>query len=399
MSSNKIIHLLQPTTIGTSIPLRNRICMASLTRNRCIDDNKPTEASVQHYATRAKDGTGLIISEGIFIYINGCDWLHSPMLFKPEHVEPWKKVTDAVHKEGGKIFCQTWHPGRSQNENIPMLKAANYPVLAPSSIPRASGRYHLLEGNHGHSRNVTEITDPKEIIEQYKNSVKLAKQAGFDGIEILAQGDYLLHNFLLSRSNQRTDKYGGSTENRCRFVLEVIDAILETWSPESVGIKVSPSDILGDTVSPYTETSETYSYLIKQVVARGLGYICLSRRGCIPDSQPGGIPVVRPPGTELPENYDILDDFGHLIKFPGSKTSLMVNSLYTADEAERLVRDDKIDLVAFGRPFIYNPDVVTRIKRGSPLATNERGGFVYYGPYNDISEGYNDWPFDSQNSQ
>lgn len=113
MSANTITHLLQPTVLGESLNLRNRICMASLTRNRCIDNNKPTDASAQHYAARAKDGTGLIVAEGIFVYLNGCDWLHTPVMFKAEHVEPWKKVTDAVHREGGKIFFQPWHAGEN----------------------------------------------------------------------------------------------------------------------------------------------------------------------------------------------------------------------------------------------------------------------------------------------
>lgn len=159
-------HLLQPAALGDSIPLRTRICMSSLTRNRCIDNNKPTESSARHYATRAKDGTGLIITEGIFIYLQGTDWIHTPVLFNDEHAQAWKKVTDAVHQEGGKIVAQAWHAGkasrqpshqrrcalsfqrtgRCQNENMPMLKENDYPVLAPSNIPSSGGKYRLIEG-------------------------------------------------------------------------------------------------------------------------------------------------------------------------------------------------------------------------------------------------------------
>ncbi|KAH7112103.1 hypothetical protein B0J11DRAFT_542664 [Dendryphion nanum] len=379
--------LLQPFDMGNSISLRNRVCMSSMTRNRCIHDNKPTGASARHYATRARDGTGLIITEGIFIYLNGCDFLHSPVLFKEEHAVAWKQVTDAVHQEGGKIIAQLWHGGRSQNENMPLLKENNYPVLAPSNIPSNSGKYRNIDGEPGHSRNITEISDPEEIIGQYRNSATLAKKAGFDGIEILAQGDFLLHNFLLSRSNQRTDKYGGSAKNRCRFVLEVIDAIVEFWSPSVVGIKICPSDNLGDTASPYAEVSETYTYLIKQVVSQELGFIDLSRRGYV--LEPG---QVRLNGTELPRDYEPLHEFGPMIKFPGSKTSLMANHEYTVEEAEKLVQEAKIDMVAFGRPFIYNPDVITRIRRNVPFATNSRGDHVLYGPYETPDENYNDWP-------
>ncbi|KAJ4288965.1 hypothetical protein N0V90_011307 [Kalmusia sp. IMI 367209] len=402
MSASKIFALLEPFTLGNSISLRNRICMGSMTRNRCIDSNKPTEASVKYYADRAKDGTGLIVAEGTFIYLAGTDWVHAPVMFTEKHADAWNKVTDAVHEEGGTIFFQPWHAGRVQNENMPMLKENNYPVLAPSKIPVSGGSYRLLEGKPGHTNNITEIEDAKEIIDQYRNSVRLAKKAGFDGIEILAQGGYLLHNFLLSRSNQRTDKYGGSTENRCRFVLEVVDAIVEVWGPNAVGIKICPTDNLADSAISYAEISETYTYLIQQLVVRGLCFINLTRRGC--DLGPSQYPVdsfvpSRPAGTELPPSYEPLHEFGPMIKFPGSKTRLMVNHEYTVVEAERLLQEGKIDLICFGRPFIYNPDVITRIKRDIPFATNDRGAHVSYGPYKDPNENYNDWSYVAKNTE
>ncbi|KAJ4341755.1 hypothetical protein N0V95_007109 [Ascochyta clinopodiicola] len=243
---------------------------------------------------------------------------------------------------------------------MPMLKRNNYPVLAPSKIPASGGNYRELQGHPGHTTNITEITDADEIIQQYRNFAILVKTARFDGVEILAQGGYLLHNFLLVRSNQRKDKYGGSTENRCRFVLEIVDAVVDIWGPGAVGIKLCPSDDLSDTASPYAETSATYTYLIRQLVARGIGYISLSRRGCeleqnTKDSYLGGYASLRPVGVELPPGYEPLREFGPMIKFAGSKTSLMVNHEYTVEEAERLIREGKIDLVAFGRPFICNP--------------------------------------------
>ncbi|KAF2655995.1 FMN-linked oxidoreductase [Lophiostoma macrostomum CBS 122681] len=375
--------LLQPTSIGGVLQLRNRICMAAMTRNRCIDGNKPTDIVAQHYGTRAKDGVGMIISEGIFISYDGSDFLHTPLLFLEEHARAWKKVTDEVHKAGGLMLFQPWHAGRLQNEEMSMLKENNYPVLAPSNIPASGDRYRLLEGHPGHSKNITEITNPEEIIDQYRNTASLAQTAGFDGVEVLAQGGYLLHTFLLKRSNQRTDKYGGSAENRCRFVLDVIDAIIEIWGAGKVGIKISPVDEYHDTASPYHEISQTYSYLISQLVARELGFITLSRRGY--DTEP------RPTGTELPPDYEPLQEFGDMIKFPGSKTSLIVNYEYSVEEAERLIRSDKIDLVQIGRPFISNPDLISRIRKGIPLAENDRGGDLLYGPYQHPDVGYNDW--------
>jgi 2,4-dienoyl-CoA reductase-like NADH-dependent reductase (Old Yellow Enzyme family) len=164
---------------------------------------------------------------------------------------------------------------------------------------------------------------------------------------------------LRSRSNQRIDKYGGSVENRCRFLLEVVDAIVGVWGPNAVGIKICPTDDMADTASPYAEVSEAYTYLIRQLVARELGFINLSRRGCnlgrSQDNFFDAHATARPAGTELPPGYEPLHEFGPMIKFPGSKTSLMVNHEYTVEEAERLLQEGKIDLVTFGRPFIYNP--------------------------------------------
>ncbi|KAK1146952.1 hypothetical protein N8T08_002279 [Aspergillus melleus] len=257
---------------------------------------------------------------------------------------------------------------------MPMLRDTGYPVLAPSK---------------GYTDNITQIEDPKVIIEQYKNAVALAKEAGFDGIELLSQGGYLLHNFLCSHSNLRTDIYGGSVENRCRFVLEVADAIIEIWGPRRIGIKICPSDDYNDSAVSFKELSETYDYLIRQLVGRKLSYINLSRRGCAigraQDDYFKSSP--RPAGKELPPNYEPFYQFGHLIKYPGSETMLMVNHEYTVAEADSLAKGGQIDLVTFGRPFIYNP--------GIPFAENDRGKTVNYGPYTKPDENYNDWPYAS----
>ncbi|KAK6956937.1 hypothetical protein Daesc_002219 [Daldinia eschscholtzii] len=384
--------LLEPVTLGDSIQLRNRICMGAMTRNRCIDDNKPTSANAKYYADRARDGAGLIVAEGTFVYYNGAEWPHAPVMFNHDHAEAWKKVTDAVHDVQGKIFFQPWHPdiraGRIQNDNMPMLKEHNYPVYAPSKIPATGGKFHSLEGCPGYTTNITEIGDPKFIVEQYKNSVTLAKLAGFDGIELLAQG------FLCSRANNRTDAYGGSVENRCRFPLEVLDAIIDVWGPRHVGIKICPSDDLNDSIMSYEELTEVYEYFIPQLVQRKLAYINISRRGCHPEKgQDGSIrPHFRPKGFGLPDHWEPLRQFGNLVKYPGSETMLMVNHEYTVEEAELLVNEGKIDLVTFGRPFIYNPDLIARIAQKKSLAVSDRGKHVNYGPYKTVDEFYNDWP-------
>lgn len=180
--------LLEPVVLGDEVSLRNRICMGSMTRNRCIDANKPTEATIKYYVDRARDGTGLIIAEGTFVSPTGVEWPHAPLMYNADHAAAWEKVTRAVHEVEGKIFFQPWHAGRIQNEQMPMIKETGHPVYAPSKVPAKGGKYRTLEGLPGHTRNLTEISDPKEIVEQFRQSVVLAKQAGFDGIELLSQG-------------------------------------------------------------------------------------------------------------------------------------------------------------------------------------------------------------------
>ncbi|RAK98714.1 FMN-linked oxidoreductase [Aspergillus ibericus CBS 121593] len=260
--------------------------------------------TITHYTDRARDGAGWIVAEVTFICPHSAEWPHAQVMYHQEHADAWAKLTSAVHDVGGKIFFQPWHAGRIQNDNMPMLKQSQYPVYAPSKIPAKGGKFRTLEGQPGHTHNITEMDHPRDIVEKFRHSVTLAKKARFDGIELLSQGGYLLHNFLCSHSNTRTDQYGGSVANRCRFPLEVLDAIIEVWGSRAVGIKIRPSDDYNDTTISYDE------------------------------SQP------RPKEKELPDKYEPLAQFG---------------SLYTVEEATELVKEGKIDLVTFARPFIYNP--------------------------------------------
>lgn len=351
--------LLEPLDLSSTITLRNRICMGSMTRNRNTDSNKPTSAAAKYYSDRARSGAGLIVAEGTFISPTGSEWLHAPMMTTLSHVKAWRPITEAVHQEGGTIFFQPWHEGRAQNDLAPMLQETGYPVLAPSAIPAKAGKYRFLDGAPGHTNNLTPMTRAhiEEVIEQYRYSCELSKKAGFDGVEIIAQGGYLIHNFLCTRSNTRTDRYGGSAENRCRFLFEVVDAIATVIPISHIGVKIAPCDNVSDISCSYAELSETFTYLIRELVKKGLGFINLSRRGCSTAEANDDFSdcTLRPEGMELPEGYDPLQEFGPLIKFAGSKTKLMVNYGYTVPEAEELVQQGRIDLITFGRPFIYNP--------------------------------------------
>ena len=196
-----------------------------------------------------------------------------------------------------------------------------------------------------------------EVIAQYAASCSLAKTAGFDGVEIIAQGGYLIHNFLCTRSNTRTDGYGGSAANRCRFLLEVVDAIAGVYPMSRIGVKIAPCDNVADIACSHAELSETYAVLIQELVKKGVGFVNLSRRGCAKGESNDDFSdsTVRPEGMELPVGYEPLDEFGPLVKREGSRTKLMVNYGYSVEEAEELVKQGRIDLITFGRPFIYNP--------------------------------------------
>ncbi|KAH6652253.1 hypothetical protein BKA67DRAFT_637862 [Truncatella angustata] len=387
--------LLEPITIGGKLELKNRVTMASMTRNRCIDDNKPGPAHVKHYADRARDGASLIVNEGTFIDWAGCDWKWSPFMITDDHIEAWQKVTEAVHDEGGKIFFQAWHAGRCQHDKMPIMLGHKGCVLAPSAIQAEAGKYRDLPGAPGHTDNVVAIEDPQQVVQTYRHSCQLAKRAGFDGVELLAQGGYLPQQFLNSRANKRTDAYGGTMENRCRFILEVVDAISEVFDgPEFVIVKLNPTDYFNDSIVDYDEMKDVYTYLINELVARRVGIINLSRRGMDPNMGTGDFygRYGRPSEYPLPKGYDPVLDFGRLVKYPKSPSLLMANHDYTPEEANKMVKDGTLDLVAFGRPFIYQPDVVSRIKNNIPLALNDRGSTVHYGPYNTPDENYNDWP-------
>ncbi|KAI1627834.1 hypothetical protein EDD37DRAFT_606620 [Exophiala viscosa] len=374
--------LIEPFTTANGCKLRSRVVMAALTRNRCVDSFKPGPAQVKYYTDRARDGAGIIVSEGILVDWAGTDWKHAPFMITDDHAQAWRTVVDAVHKEGALMFFQAWHPGRCQNEQMPIMKETGRAVFAPSAIPAKYGKYHDLPGMPGHTTNVHAIENPRDLIDTYRRSALLAKKAGFDGIEFIIQG----------RANKRTDAYGGSVENRCRFNLELADALSEDFGgPEFIGVKICPTDSLNDSMVTFEEMQETYTYLIKKLVERKLGFITICRRGANIGAETE-FSFPRPEGYLLPPMYDPVLDFGGLVKYPGSQTTLMVNQDYDVEEADQLIKEGKIDLLQIGRPYIYNPDPVNRIRKGVPFAKNDRDDSVYYGPYNTPDENYNDWP-------
>ncbi len=323
--------------------LKNRIVMAPMTRSRAIG-NIPNDLNATYYGQRS--GAGLIITEGTSPSPNGLGYSRIPGVFSKEQVEGWKKVTTAVHTKGGKIFVQLMHTGRISHQlNLP--KGAL--VLAPSAVKPAGQMWTDSDG-------MQDFPTPKEMSsaelfrakEEFVTASKNAIEAGFDGVELHGANGYLLEQFISPVSNQRTDNYGRSIENRCRFVIEVAEAVCAAIGKDKVGIRFSPYGVASD-MPHYPEIDETYTYLAKKINEIGLAYIHLV------DHSAMGAPQV--PASIKKTFRDIF------------KGSLILSGGYDLSRAEQDIENKSADLITFGRPFINNPDLVYKFQNNKPLAT------------------------------
>lgn len=361
-TDKKLIDLFLPTWIG-SVAVANRFVMAPMTRSRAGEDGIPKDMHATYYAQRAS--AGLIITEGVNISAQGRGYAGTPGIWNDEQVEGWMKVTRAVHAAGGKIFLQLWHVGRLSHVDLQPGGAA---PVAPSAI-RAGGTVFTSAGAVEPSIPRALAThEMRGIVEQYIHAAKCAQRAGFDGVEVHAANGYLLDQFIRDSTNHREDDYGGSPEKRARLILEVVDAVVNVWGAGRVGIRLSPiSKQLGDTPLD-SDVMGTYGYLIQQLNRFDLAYLHFVE-GAL-----GG-------ERDWPENVD-LDALRS--KFEGS---FIGNNGYDLALAKQRLKNGKIDFVAFGRPFISNPDLVKRLRAGIPLTPPNPATF--YG----ISEkGLTDWP-------
>jgi len=352
--------LISKTTLGT-LTLQNRLVMAPLTRNRAIG-NIPNELMALYYSQRA--AAGLIITEGTSPSPNGLGYPRIPGIFSAAQVEGWKRITAAVHPRGAKMFMQLMHCGR-------IAHALNLPVgarvLGPSAVAAAGEMYTDAEGMKPNAtpEAMTEA-DIKATIDEYAQAAKNAMAAGFDGIELHAANGYLLEQFIRPNSNQRTDRYGGAIENRARFVLEVAAAAIGAIGKDRVGIRLSPFGVFND-MPVYAAMDADYTYLARELNALGLVYIHLV------DHSPMGAPAV-------PES--IKEMFRRVFK-----RTLMLSGGYDAARAESDLVAGKCDLVAAGRPFLANPDLVARWQSGAAVNAPDAGTFYTPGP-----KGYTDYP-------
>jgi N-ethylmaleimide reductase len=356
----KMMSLLSSYNMG-DLALRNRMVMAPMTRCRAIEGNVPGPLTVTYYTQRVS--AGLIITEGSQVSPLGVGFNRTPGIYSPEQVGGWKEVTAAVHQGGGTIFLQLWHVGRMSH---PDYLGGEMPV-APSAIPILE-EIHTPMGKKQipvpRALSSGEITD---IVHQFREGAKNARNAGFDGVEIHGANGYLLDQFLRDGSNRRTDTYGGSPENRMRFPLEVARAVTGEWGSGRVGYRLSPHFSIHGMSD--TDPAATFSSFARELDRTGVGYIHLVE------------PVGGRLGPTPPENL-----MAPRIRANFNGT-LMLNGGYDAGSGNRVVESGLADLVSFGIPFLANPDLPDRFRRNASLNREDPSTF-----YMGDEKGYTDYP-------
>tara|TARA_Y100000385_G_scaffold52422_1_gene49579 strand:+ start:491 stop:1618 length:1128 start_codon:yes stop_codon:yes gene_type:complete len=334
--------LLQPFEMH-ELTLANRVVMAPLTRSRSGENRIPNALMAKYYSQRAT--AGLIVSEATTISSQANGWNHSPGIYTDKMVDGWRIVTDAVHAEGGRIFLQLWHMGRASHSDF---HNGELPV-APSAIPINGDGIHTPDGQKKRyeTPRALETSEIPKIVEDYRLAANRAKAAGFDGVEVHSANGYLLDQFLQSKTNHRTDGYGGSIENRYRFLGEVVNSVTSVFPANRVAVRIAPNGSFNDMGSP--DYREQFTYVARQLDNFGLAYLHVM------DGTGFGFHELGEPMT--------LRDFRNLFHGP-----LMGNVGYTQESAEAAITSGIADLIAFGRPFISNPDLVERYKNDWPLA-------------------------------
>ncbi|MDJ0582898.1 alkene reductase [Crocosphaera sp.] len=362
--------LLSPCQVG-NITLKNRVVMAPLTRSRAGEERMPNDLMKQYYTQRKS--AGLIITEATVISPQGCGWLNSPGIYSDAQMEAWQPITQALHETETPIFLQLWHCGRASHSSF---QENNQLPVSASAIKLNADYIHTPIGKQPYEiPRALETEEIPRIVEDYRLASERAKKAGFDGVEIHAANGYLIDQFLQSKTNQRTDKYGGSIENRYRFLQEIIEAVATVFPTNKIGVRLSPNGVFNDMGSP--EYRELFIYVAQQLNGYNLAYLHLL------DGLGFGFHELGEPMT--------LSEFRKV--FNGL---LMGNCGYTKESADETIKSGNADLIAFGRPFISNPDLVERFANNwslnDPADTNVLYSFE--------PEGYIDFPTyqETQNS-
>lgn len=333
--------LFQPFTLH-DLTLPNRVVLAPMTRSRAGTARIPNRVMAEYYTQRSS--AGLLITEATTISEEANGWNESPGIYTDEMTEGWKPVAESVHKAGGVIFLQLWHLGRSSHSSF----HGGQPSVAASAIKIDEPSINTPAGKQPHEvPRALETSEIPRVVDDYRRAAERAKSAGFDGVEVHAANGYLIDTFLQSRTNCRTDRYGGSIENRCRFLEEVVEGVTSVWPARRVGVRLSPNGAFNDMGSP--DYREQFTSVAVRLDRFGLAYLHVM------DGLAFGFHKLGEPMT--------LAEFRKVFHGP-----LVGNCGYTQKTAEEVVAGGHADLIAFGRPFISNPDLVERFRNGWPLA-------------------------------
>ena len=356
-----VAQLFDPIDLG-AIALSNRIIMAPLTRARSGKSRIPNDLMLEHYVQRAS--AGLIITEATQISEQGAGWDQTPGIHSLEQIEGWKKITEAVHQKGGKMVLQLWHTGRASHPDFQpggALPVSASAIVATGEIQTPYGRKARVA-----PRALTSAEIPG-VIEQYVMATRNAQEAGFDGVEVHAANGYLIDQFLRDGSNQRTDHYGGSIENRARFLLEVTKAVVREWTSDRVGVRLSPYNPFNDMRD--SDPVATFTYTAQALNSLDLAYLH------IVEAKPGHFFSVGKDEPVAPQMRRVFHN------------PIILNGGYDAFTGASAIREHGADAIAYGIPFIANPDLVERYRLGASLNEADPNTF-----YTHDSKGYVDYP-------
>jgi N-ethylmaleimide reductase len=357
-------NLFSTVKVG-NLQLKNRMVMAPMTRNRADVDTAPTAMNAEYYRQRAS--AGLIITEASQVSADGVGYPGTPGIYSDKQVAGWQQVTRAIHEKGGHVYIQLWYCGRISH---PDLLPDNQLPVAPSAI-KPDGEAITFEGMKAFVEpRALRVDEIHSIVTQYKHAAKMAKQAGFDGVEIHAANGYLVDQFLRDGSNKRTDEYGGNRENRMRFLNQVIDAVFDVWESKNVGIRLTPENSFNSMSD--SNPQEHFHYFISQLNKREFAYLHILEGDMMNDARNVDYRALR-------------DAYSGIY---------MANNGYDQNRAQKSISNGDSDLIAFGAPFLANPDLVHRYKNG--LALNEADKVTFYGG---DELGYTDYPTLEQNTE
>lgn len=353
------IDLFAPIRVG-SLTLNNRIVMDPLTRSRAGPGNVPTQLNALYYAQRAS--AGFIVSEATQIAPEGQGYISTPGIYSGEQIEGWKCVTKAVHVANGHIVLQLWHVGRISH---PSFQPGGAAPVAPSAIKPNAQAFTAKGLEPIPTPHALETAQIRRIIEQYDHAARNAIAAGFDGVEVHAANGYLIDQFLQDRTNKRTDQYGGSIENRSRFLMEVVDAVTAAVGAERTGVRISPQNTMNDIAD--SDPQALFNYVAEHLSGKGLAYLHI----IVGDTS----------GKQVPPF-----DYAKLKRLFGG--IVIANNGFDKERANKIIAEGSADLIAFGTPFIANPDLVIRLFLDAPLIPVDRTTL-----YGGGEQGYTDYPF------